>query len=335
MSAYFFGYTLGQIPWGYAADKFGIRRVMTVSLFGIAISTALFGIAADYWQVIVARFFAGLLGAGLFIPAVKLASMWFSPGERGMALGILNIGGSLGLVIASYISPFLALSFGWRGSMMLLGLLGASSSVILLLSLRDRNLISKSMNNHNLTEIVRDKSFWILGFLQFIRLGAYYTFIAWLPIFMQEEYGLGLIAAGTVFSLFSWAGLLSNPLGGFVSDRRGEKPVLFLSFLILAIAIMVFAGLKTTLVLYIGIFTLGWFINFVRSPIFTIIPKLWGSDTAGRVSGIQNTLASMGALALPFLLGLIRDLTASYYLGWGMLALLLTFGTLVNLFIKN
>jgi NNP family nitrate/nitrite transporter-like MFS transporter len=171
--------------------------------------------------------------------------------------------------------------------------------------------------------------------MQFVRLGSYYAFIAWIPIFIQEEYGLDLLVAGTVFSLFNWAGMLSNPLGGFISDRKGEKLVLLTSFMAVALTIFLFVGMKTTLILYIGVFTIGWFISFVRSPIFSIIPKLWGADTAGQVSGIHNTLASIGALALPFLLGYIKDSTGSYYLGWMALSLLLISATLLNLFIKK
>jgi len=67
---------------------------------------------------------------------------------------------------------------------------------------------------------------------------------------------------------------------------------------------------------------LGWFINFHRSPSFTIIPKLYGPEEAGSLSGVLNTFASLGALAMPFTLGLIRDTTQSYALGWGLVAAL-------------
>ncbi|MEM3070549.1 MAG: MFS transporter, partial [Candidatus Bathyarchaeia archaeon] len=36
MSSYHVGYTIGQIPWGYIADRYGCRRAMTMSLIGTA-----------------------------------------------------------------------------------------------------------------------------------------------------------------------------------------------------------------------------------------------------------------------------------------------------------
>jgi len=50
MSAYFVGYTLGQIPWGLLADRHGSRIVMALSILGIASSTVLFGAAREFWQ---------------------------------------------------------------------------------------------------------------------------------------------------------------------------------------------------------------------------------------------------------------------------------------------
>jgi NNP family nitrate/nitrite transporter-like MFS transporter len=77
----------------------------------------------------------------------------------------------------------------------------------------------------------------------------------------------------------------------------------------------------------IASFLLGWLINFVRSPAFTIIPKLFGTETAGSLSGVHNTFASLGAFTLPLLLGLVKDATASYAIGWFILSTLTLVGT--------
>jgi MFS family permease len=97
MSAYFVGYTLGQIPWGVLSDKYGSRKIMSLSVFGVSVSTLLFGFSETLIYAMAIRFVTGLLGAGIFVPGVKLVSSWFDSDERGTALGILNIGGSAGL----------------------------------------------------------------------------------------------------------------------------------------------------------------------------------------------------------------------------------------------
>lgn len=336
MSSYFVGYTIGQIPWGLLADRVGSRRTMTLSIIGIATFTVFFGLAADIWQAVASRFLAGLLGAGVFVPGVKLISGWFSPRRRGTALGILSVGGSIGLVTTSWTAPLLAIGHGWRWSTIAYGALGLASSAAIWRMLKDRGRVETSAETRvDLAGAIRARSFWILALTQFIRLGSNFAFISWLPLLLQEEYGLGLVSAGIAFSLFNLAGMFANPAGGFMSDRIGEKAVILVSFSAVALSVLLFTVVRMSPLVFVVAFVLGWFINFVRSPSFTILPKLYGVEAAGKISGIHNTFASLGALALPLLLGYIRDVTDSYQAGWMILSALLFSGTVVNLFLKR
>ncbi len=325
MSAYFVGYMLGQIPWGMLADSRGSRPTITLSVLGVSASTILFGLSRTVAFAMASRFLSGLLGAGIFVPSVRLVSAWFNSEERGTALGVLNIGGSVGLVAAAWAVPLISLDAGWRLTIRSAGAVGVAAGVAVWLLLRDRDDSNDSrLNLSNLP--FRDKSFWLLALTQFIRLGSYYTYIAWLPLVLKEEYGLSVVATSGALSLFNVAGMLSNPLGGLVSDRVGKRNVLMASFAFLGLDVLLFAGRPTGLWVYLAVLVLGWFINFVRSPSFTIIPDVFGTETAGSISGVQNTFASLGALVLPYTLGYIRDYTLSYRLGWLSVSLLMFIG---------
>jgi ACS family hexuronate transporter-like MFS transporter len=315
MSGYFVGYTIGQIPWGFISDKYGSRRAMSLSVLGISLSTLLFGYSSNIVMAVVVRFLSGLLGAGIFVPGVKLVSSWFNSEERGTALGLLNIGGSSGMIAASWVVPMLSVSASWRGSLRLMGVFGVVSACLCFFFLRDRGGEARRQMSLDVIPI-RVPSFWYLSFMQFIRLGAYYTFIAWMPLVLKEEYGLSVVATSGAMSLLNFAGILSNPAGGIVADRFGEKRVLMASFFSLMFFILLFTFDFGGPLLYLLIFLLGWFINFTRSPSFSIIPDLFGAENAGSISGINNTFASFGALVLPFVLGYIRDVTQSYTIGW-------------------
>ncbi len=315
MSVYFMGYTLGQIPWGLLADKHGSRRVMAVSVFGVSLATALFGAGVDFFGLMAARFLAGLLGAGVFVPSVRLIAGWYEAKERGAALGLLNIGGSIGLIIVTWASPLLALAYSWRLSIIIQGAIGAVCALVVWTSLRDGEA-PQGVSGGAILSILRKRGFWMLAVVQFFRLGGYYTFLAWLPLLLKEDYGLDVVLVGMAMSLFNVAGMISNPIGGVLADRVGEKRVLMGSFLLLAVNVFAFTTLPGGAPLFIASFTLGWLINFVRSPAFTIIPRLFGKETAGSLSGFHNTFASLGALILPLLLGIVKDTTASYDIGW-------------------
>lgn len=326
MSAYFTGYTIGQIPWGALADRYGPKKVMVASILGIASATVLFGASHEFWQILLARFLAGLLGAGVFVPSVKLISGWFSPATRGTALGMLSVGGSVGLVVTSWLTPYASLRLGWRGAMIASGFIGLASTVMMWVTLRDKPSAPVAHRVCiKVSEVARTRGFWILAWVQMIRLGAYYTFTAWLPLILQEEFGLSLISAGVIFSLFNVAGMAANPLGGLASDRVGEKGVIAISFTALCSATFVFSRTRSVLMVYAAVLVMGWFINFVRSPSFAVLPKLYGVESAGRISGVHNTFAALGALLLPLLLGFLKDATNSYWAGWLILS-----GTLLS-----
>lgn len=334
-SVYFVGYAIGQVPWGTMADRIGSKRVMVASILGIAVSTILFGFAQGFWQAALARLVAGLLGAGVFVPGVRLVSGWFPPEERGTALGILSIGGSVGLITSSTLSPYIATIIGWRGTIMGIGLLGLTLTAVLWVTLKDNEAEDRTGGDGDLRDVLADRSFWALGLIQMARLGANYAFIAWLPLLLREEFGMSLVAAGAAFSLFNVAGMAANPLGGIISDRLGERIVLLVSFAVLAVSTFAFTLVRGGLPLYAVILVIGWFINFVRSPSFALIPRLYGVERAGRVSGLQNTFASIGALILPFLIGYIRDATDSYWAGWIALSLVLGAVAVSALFLRT
>jgi len=174
-----------------------------------------------------------------------------------------------------------------------------------------------------------------MSFIQFIRLGSYYTFIAWMPLVLKEEYGLGIVATSGAISLLNLAGIIANPIGGIVADRLGEKRVLMSGFFCLSLFILLFTFGIGSPVLYGLVFLLGWFINFTRSPSFSIIPDLFGAETAGSISGINNTFASFGALVLPFVLGYVRDATNSYTVGWYSVACLALSASVLMYFVSD
>lgn len=334
MSSYFLGYMLGQIPWGIIADKYGSKPAISASVLGVSLSTVVFGFSDGITMAVVTRFLAGLLGAGVFVPSVRLVSSWYTSKERGTALGILNIGGSTGLIAASWAAPYLNLSLGWRFSLRTIGLFGVGSAAIIWVLLRDNE--SAEYGRIDLSSLpFRDRRFWILAVSQFIRLGSYYTFIAWLPLIMREEYGFSVIMTSTAMSLFNTAGIFSNPLGGVTSDRIGERNVLLISFGILGLVVLILTGRASSLVVYSSVFLIGWFINFVRSPAFTIIPNTFGAESSGSISGIHNTFAAFGALAIPFSLGYIRDYSAGYTQGWVTVSALALFCSSLLFLLKD
>ena len=49
-----------MISWGRAADRFGRKPILVISLSGVAVAMTLFGLSQKIWQMILFRCLAGV-----------------------------------------------------------------------------------------------------------------------------------------------------------------------------------------------------------------------------------------------------------------------------------
>jgi MFS family permease len=100
-------------------DRYGPKRFMVIgaAVIGIALIIGSYIGAPLHLYVMILLMAVGLTLAGLG-PGAFLASSWFT-GKRGIAMGIVATGTSLGGMIFSPISTRLIASYGWRWAMVI------------------------------------------------------------------------------------------------------------------------------------------------------------------------------------------------------------------------
>ncbi len=82
------GLAIGSILMGFAADRFGVRRIAVVGILVTGVATLVASQASDLWQLYLLFFLAGLLGGGaISAPLTALVGSWFTRGA-GLAIGI-------------------------------------------------------------------------------------------------------------------------------------------------------------------------------------------------------------------------------------------------------
>jgi nitrate/nitrite transporter NarK len=335
-TAYFFGYTIGQIPWGYFADRYGGSKAITLSLFAASIMTLISGTMNNILGVIVWRFLTGLLGAGVFASGIRVISAWFPPRRRGSAIGFLGAGSSLGTIFVSYTFPLVVLSYSWRWCIWILAALGFLGAIASWIWLRDASSPKRTLDGGGeMRETISQPSFWLLGFDQFVRLGITYGLGAWLPTFLYEYYGQSLVWAGITVTIMNGVGILSNPVGGVASDSLGEISIILGSLAVMAPAFLVLAFTSNLALSLVLILLFGWFSSFFRSPIFAVLPKLYGLKLAGRTTGFQNTFASAGAVFFPFIIVVSRDYTTTFSFGWIFVAIFCGLGAVSTMLLRR
>lgn len=114
MGAFFWTYSLFQVPSGWLSQRWGTR--LTLSLFAFAWSVATFGIgvAPGFGLLIIAQLVMGCAQAGIFPTSCNSIGHWMPLGQRSLSCGILAAGMQVGAILASGLTGLLLEPLGWR-----------------------------------------------------------------------------------------------------------------------------------------------------------------------------------------------------------------------------
>ncbi|CAJ2506556.1 Uu.00g006860.m01.CDS01 [Anthostomella pinea] len=93
--------------WGAAADRLGRKPVLVFSLVGVALATALFGLAKTVWQMILFRCLAGVF-AGTIVTIRTMISEHSTSHTQARAFGWFAFSGNLGILIGPLLGGALA-----------------------------------------------------------------------------------------------------------------------------------------------------------------------------------------------------------------------------------
>lgn len=97
------------------ADKWGRRRVLTITIVGYTIFTGLSGFANDPYVFTIAQLLARTFLIGEYCISMVYAAEEFPPEHRGLVIGLMQAMASLGGVFCAGLAPLMLSSdLGWR-----------------------------------------------------------------------------------------------------------------------------------------------------------------------------------------------------------------------------
>lgn len=141
-----------MIPWGRAADRFGRKPVLVVSMWGLACSMSLFGFSRTPWQMVFFRCVAGFFGGTIVTLRTMISEVctkktearafsYFSfAGNVGIFLGPL-LGGALSKPAETWPSTFgkmqLFIDYPYALPTLVVGAIPASAAVLSMLFVKE------------------------------------------------------------------------------------------------------------------------------------------------------------------------------------------------------
>jgi sugar phosphate permease len=311
-------YGLMQIPAGYLADRFGPARPFFVGLFGWSAMCLAFGMVHAYWLALAVLLAAGTFRALLFAPGLALLASWFVAERRATAMSLFMLGGFSGSIVLALAGPFLAERYGWRAAFIAFAALGIAAALLFRAFAKDRPRAqtARRLAPAEVLRLARFPIMWVCSGLQFVRFSVTTAFNFWLPSLLVADRGLSVQAAGLVMAMSAALMAPSSTLGGYVSDRLRNPPLVIGSALaILACTNALLASVESIPLLLLVIAVNSMFLQFYFGPLFVVPMEVLGPRFAGTATGFGNLFANIGGLSTAYALGVVRDHAGSF--AWG------------------
>lgn len=230
-SAFNISYGLSQLPAGWFADRFGPRLTLTIGVAGVAVAGLLAGLSQTYLMLAGVLVLMGLAGGGYHPSAAPLVSASVEPKNRGRALGIHQVGGTVSFFLAPIIAAGIAGALGWRGTFITLSIPTIAFGLVFYALLGRMGQTSRPKPASAApTEALpapvnrrRLMAFLILGIASMVLI---YSTITFIPLYVVDHLGESKKIGATMVALVFSGGIWAGPLGGYLSDRIGRVPVL-------------------------------------------------------------------------------------------------------------
>ena len=315
-------YALGQIPAGYLSDRFGPKRLFFIGILGSTVLSLSFGLIHALEFAVINQLVAGVFRALMFAPGLSLMASWFPLERRATAMGFYVVGGFSGNILLSLVGPVLTNHYGWRFTIIFFSVVGIGAALLYLTFGKEKPRAGPRphVGMLDVFRLFRYKIMWVCGGIQFIRLGVAISFNFWLPSLLVADRGLSIQQAGLVVAMGAAFTVLSNALGGYVSDRLKNPPLVIggsLAAIACTSTLLVLVDSIPALLVVVAINAI--FLQFYFGALFFEPVEVLGQRVAGMATGFSNLFANVGALTFAYTLGVVKDKAGTFT--WGFVGI--------------
>jgi ACS family hexuronate transporter-like MFS transporter len=310
-NAFQIAYTVALLASGVIVDKLGARISLALFVGWWSVANALTAFARSASSLSMFRFLLGLGEAGNWTASPKAVSDWFSPRERGLAIGIYSAGTPLGMTLAPIFIIGLQQSFGWRSVFVITGMLGLVwLAPWLWLNRRSPTELPPVAEVAAMPSWTWLQSFarwevWCLLFGRMLSDPVWFFYQHWFPKYLVTARGLTQAQVTITWVMFLAAGV-GSLLGGWFAGRlirRGFGPERARLFTMLGCVVLMPLSLLVarvpTMEASLGLASLivfahlAWLVN-ISALVVDVVP----GASLGKVFGIVAAGSSVGAIVM-------------------------------------
>jgi predicted MFS family arabinose efflux permease len=290
ITAYMLPFGLFQLVFGYLADKFGKRQVISFAMVFFTVSTGLCSVAVGLTDLAIFRALTGIFAASVMPISLALIGDIFPLNERqaaiGTFMGISFLGQGLSMAIGGSIAYF----FNWRGVFVTYAVLAVISTILLLTI--GKNIPSTKNSNSkvftpyiNLLKNLSSLKVYILVLFEGIFLIGTFSFLGG---FIKNTYDFNNFVIGLIMTVFGVMAVIGGRISGKISAKLGRKKTILIGLSCATVANLLFLTFGNVLImLIVGVGLLGLGFMLAHSTFLTI-----ATEFAAKSRGVAMSLVA-------------------------------------------
>ena len=330
-----FAVSVGLLLFGFAAPfggqlmvRFGPRKLM---LFGLTVSGASAILSAGMTNLVQFNLLWGVLsGIGTGVAAAVLgatvANRWFTR-RRGLVLGLFGAATSAGQMIFTPLLIGLVERMGWRGSVVVLGIIALVILTPVFLLMQDNpsdlglepyggpapgaSSAALSMGQ-TMARAIRVPEFWLLS-ISFFICGASSNGVVGVHFIPHSiDHAIPQGTAAGVLAIMGGMNFVGSICSGFLTDRIDPRKLLACYYIFrgLSLFLLPFVTSFPGLVIFAVFFGLDYIATV--PPTSALVADIFGRRSVGVIFGWVFCAHQVGAASAAYLSGLLRVIFGSY-----------------------
>jgi len=225
-------YVILGVPIAQLADRVNRRNLIAAAVAIWSGMTALSGLAANIWHLVLARIGVGIGEAGCSPPAHSMIADLYPPERRSSAMGFYTLGISAGIMLAYLAGGWVAQNIGWREAFFIVGIPGLLLALVVRFTLTEpRRGASEQRTDSGepptlslvATFLLARRSFLYMAIAAGLSAFVGYAIINFMPSFIVRSFNMEVAVLGFWLGLiYGIAGGFGFFMGGYFADHFGQ-----------------------------------------------------------------------------------------------------------------
>src|SRR5690625_378532 len=337
-AALFLGQSLVSMPAGILTDKIGSRKMFLIIVLVLSGSFLIMSLSTSFVFILLLMTITGLAYGSSHPTTNRGIIYWFDVERRGTAMGIKQMGVTLGSALAAFLLLPLAKSFGWQMSFISAAFVLLIVGFVIYILYEEPQLdddenphLKKSKSNgfHVLVDLLKHKALILITFSAMLLSGSQMILNTFIIIFAYERLGISIILAGVLLGIAEIGGSVGRVAWGVISDRllKGKRVIVLLLISILvaivSIAVAILPNGVSFYIVAVIIFIFGFSTSGFNGVWMNATTEIVGRKQSGAATGVSITFGSWGVILFPPIFGFIVDTTGSYTIAWMFVTMLM------------